>query len=143
MPRRFGIPRRISRALNRRLLTFVTEAGFNALITLETKGRRTGRVHRVVLPVYLINSRRMFVVSSYGRRSDWLRNVLASPNIRLTRGGQTHRGSVRAITWEEFRRGMRDSTREATSALRWLAPLARTAFLVRGRISGTVVEITT
>ncbi len=143
MPRRFGIPRRISRALSRRLLAFVTEAGFNSFITLETKGRKTGRVHRVVLPVYLINSRRMFAVSSYGRQSDWLRNVLASPNIRLTRGGQTNNGSVRAITWEEFRRGMRDSTMKAKSTLRWLAPLARTAFLVRGRISGTVVEITT
>ncbi len=142
MPRRFGIPRRISRALNRRLLTFVTGAGFSSFVTLETKGRKTGRVHRVVLPVYLVNSHRVFVVSSYGRRSDWLRNVLVSPKIRLTRGGQTYNGSVRAITWEEFRRGMRDSTTKATSTLRWLAPLVRTAFLVRARISGTVVEIT-
>ncbi len=112
MPRRFGIPRRISRVLSRRLLAFVTEAGFNSLITLETKGRKTGRVHRVVLPVYLVNSRRMFVVSSYGRGSDWLRNVLASPNIRLTRGGQTQRGSVRAINWKEFRSVMRDWAKE-------------------------------
>jgi deazaflavin-dependent oxidoreductase (nitroreductase family) len=143
MARRFGVPRRISRALSRRLLAFVTEAGFNSLITLETQGRKTGRVHRVVLPIYLVNPHRMFVVSSYGRRSDWLRNVLASPDIRLTRGGQTQRGSVRAITWKEFRRGMRDWAKEAPSNPRWLALLVRTAFLVRARISGTVVEITT
>ncbi|MEE9592642.1 MAG: nitroreductase family deazaflavin-dependent oxidoreductase [Thermoplasmata archaeon] len=143
MAQRFGFPRHISRVLNRKLLAFVTESGLNSLITLETQGRKTGRPHRVVLPVYPVSSHQMFVVSSYGPRSDWLRNVLASPNIRLTRGGRTHRGSVRAITWEEFRRGMRDSTRNATSAFRWLAPLVRTAFLVRARISGTVVEITT
>ncbi len=85
----------------------------------------------------------MFVVSSYGRQSDWLRNILVSPSIRLTRGGQTQRGSVRPITWKEFRRGMRDLAKEATSTSRWLALLVRTAFLVRARISGTVVEITT
>ncbi|MFQ5986349.1 MAG: nitroreductase/quinone reductase family protein [Thermoplasmata archaeon] len=143
MPQRFGIPRRISRALSRRFLVFVTKSGFHSLITLETQGRKTGRVHLVVLPVYLVNSHRMFVVSSYGRRSDWLRNVLVSPNVRLTRGGQTRRGSVRAITWEEFRRGVRDSAKKVTSAYRGVASLVRTAFLVRARISGTVVEITT
>ena len=143
MPGRFGIPRRISRALNRRFLGVVTDAGLTSLITLETKGRKTGRPHRVVLPVYLVSSHRMFVVSSYGRQSDWLRNVLVSPNIRLTRGGQSYNGSVRAIPWEEFRRGMRDSTKKATSTLRWLVPLLKSAFLVRARISGTVVEIKT
>ncbi|MFQ5908767.1 MAG: nitroreductase/quinone reductase family protein [Thermoplasmata archaeon] len=143
MARRFGIPRRISRALNRRLLGFVTGSGVNSLITLETRGRKTGRPHLVVLPVYLVSSHRMFVVSSYGSHSDWLRNVTISPNIRLIRGGQTHRGSVRTITWEEFRVGMRGSKTRPTSVLRWLAPLVRTAFIARARISGTVVEITT
>ncbi|MFQ5911156.1 MAG: nitroreductase family deazaflavin-dependent oxidoreductase [Thermoplasmata archaeon] len=142
MAHRFGFPRHISRTLNRRVLAFVTKSGFNSLITLETQGRKTGRSHRVVLPVYLVSSHRMFVVSSYGRRSDWLRNVLASPNVRITRGGQTQRGSARPITWEELRRGTRNVTTDLPWALRCLAPLVKTTFLVRARISGTVVEIT-
>ncbi|MFQ6012651.1 MAG: nitroreductase family deazaflavin-dependent oxidoreductase [Thermoplasmata archaeon] len=141
MGRRFGIPRRISRALNRRLLAFVARAGLPSFITLETRGRTTGRPHRVVLPVVPASARRIFAVSSYGRQSDWWRNAVATPRVRITRDGQTYDGTVRTISWQEFRRGMGDSAKKGTAASRWLSPLVRLAFLVRARISGVVVSI--
>ncbi|MFQ5919277.1 MAG: nitroreductase family deazaflavin-dependent oxidoreductase [Thermoplasmata archaeon] len=143
MARRFGIPRRISRSLNRRLLGLVTDLGLRSLVTLETQGRRTGRLHRVVLPVYLVSSHRMFAVSSYGRRSDWLKNVAATPRVGVTRGGQAYHGTARLIAWGELHRTLRGSGARVTSIPRWLRMLVRTVFLVRARISGTVVEITT
>ncbi|MFQ5552304.1 MAG: nitroreductase family deazaflavin-dependent oxidoreductase [Thermoplasmata archaeon] len=140
MGRRFGLPRRISRALNRRLLKYTAAQGLTALITLETQGRRTGRPHRVVLPVYPIGSHRFFVVSSYGRNSDWWRNVRAKPQVRFTRGNDTYDGFVRTVTFQAFRRRTGDPA-DGRSRASWLRRLVRLAFLFRARISGVVVEI--
>lgn len=140
MGRRFGLPRRISRGLNHRLLKYTAARGLTALITLETQGRRTGRPHRVVLPVYAEGSRRLFVVSSYGRDSDWWRNARANPRVRFFRGNEIHEGSVRTVTAQAFRRATGNSA-EDRAQTSWVRRLVRLAFLLRARISGVVVEI--
>lgn len=140
MGRRFGLPRRISRGINRRLLTFVAARGLTALIALETRGRRTDRPHQVVLPVYAVGSHRLFVVSSYGRDSDWWRNVRAEPRVRFMRGKEAFEGSVRTLTFQVFRRATGDLA-EGPAQTYWLRRLARFVFLLRARISGVIVEI--
>lgn len=140
MGRRFGLPRRISRILNRRLLKYTAARGLTALIALETRGRRTDRPHRVVLPVYPVGADRMFAVSSYGRESDWWRNVRANPRVRFTRGSETVDGSVRTVDFRTFRQLTDDAVDDAVPAS-WLRRVVRLAFLLRARISGVVVEI--
>ncbi|MEE9163805.1 MAG: nitroreductase family deazaflavin-dependent oxidoreductase [Thermoplasmata archaeon] len=140
MGQRFGLPRRISRAISGRLLKYTAARGLTALITLETQGRRTGRPHRVVLPVFSTGSDRMFAISSYGRESDWWRNVRANPRVQFTRGTETYEGSVRTVPFRVFQQVTGGSGEDPVRASR-LQRVVRLAFLLRARISGVVVEI--
>jgi hypothetical protein len=93
-----------------------------------------------MLPVYAVGSRRLFVVSSYGRDSDWWRNARVNPQVRFVRGNETHQGSVRTVTFQAFRRATGDSA-DNSARTSWLRRLVKLAFLLRARISGVVVEI--
>lgn len=143
MGRRFGIPRRLSRSINRRFLGLFAAYGPTSIITLETRGRRSGRPHRVILPVYSEGPHRMFVVSSYGGHSDWFRNVQANPSVRVLRGRQAYEGKARVVTLREFRRALKGPQNHPSPSPSWLAPFVRLAFLVRARISRVVVEVET
>ena len=63
---------------------------------LTTTGRRTGRLHTVEI-WFVLRDRRLFLLSGGGRRSDWVRNLLADPNVVLKLGDSTHRGVARLV----------------------------------------------
>ena len=112
--------------------------GRRSLITLETRGRVSGRPHRVVVPVLTTGSR-MFAVSSYGGQSDWWKNAMADPTVRVTRLGAPAAGTLQEVSFGELRRTLRVGRTQARTG--WMERGVRLAFLVRARISGHVAEI--
>jgi hypothetical protein len=56
------------------------------MVSLETKGRRTGRTLRVPLVVAKLDGRR-YLVSMLGENADWVRNVRASNGEAVLRHG--------------------------------------------------------
>lgn len=73
-----GRPNAISRRLNS-LSAWAGSRGVapSLMVTLETKGRRTGKTLRVPMVVAEVGGER-YLVSMLGENSDWLRNVRAS-----------------------------------------------------------------
>lgn len=55
-------------------------------VLLTTRGRRTGLAREVLLPCARARGR-VLVISTYARRSAWLRNIEACPAVTITSGG--------------------------------------------------------
>ena len=55
-------------------------------VLLTTTGRRTGLPREVLLPCERTGDA-LFVISTYGRRSDWIRNIRRDPRVRVTCAG--------------------------------------------------------
>lgn len=117
--------RRVSRLLGRVAVPLLRVLSPSDVVLLRTVGRRTGRVHEVVLPVYLREGGRLHLVSAYGRRSDWHRNVEANPAVDLRLKGERRKGVARTSSWSEFRPLLEDAGEEALPGPAWLAPLTR------------------
>jgi deazaflavin-dependent oxidoreductase (nitroreductase family) len=62
-------------------------------VLLETTGNKTGRVRRTPLASGPRDGDDMWLIAVHGRRSGWVRNLEASPSVRLR-----HRGRWRAGT---------------------------------------------
>ncbi len=58
-------------------------------LLLTHRGRKTGRVHQTVIEViaYDPERREATVISAWGERADWFRNVQAAPAISVQLGG--------------------------------------------------------
>ncbi|WP_433870463.1 nitroreductase family deazaflavin-dependent oxidoreductase [Saccharopolyspora sp. CA-218241] len=56
------------------------------LMVLEHRGRRSGEPRLVALEVLAREPGALYLVSGYGRRSQWFRNVLADPAVRIWTG---------------------------------------------------------
>ncbi len=56
-------------------------------------GRKTGRRHSTVVEVvgHEPSTDTFYVVSGFGRRADWFRNVLRNPGVEITVGGRRAR----------------------------------------------------
>lgn len=95
MPRRWyrellypgGRPNAIARRMNS-LSAWAGSHGVapSLMVTLETKGRRTGKTLRVPMVVAEVGGNR-YLVSMLGENSDWLRNVRASNGEALISHG--------------------------------------------------------
>ena len=57
-------------------------------IVLEVTGRKTGEAIRVTLLATRVGD--LFLVSTYRRRSDWVKNLSANPQARYWLGGRAH-----------------------------------------------------
>jgi len=55
-------------------------------VLLTTTGRKTGLPREVLLPCERFADG-MIVISTYGTRSDWMRNILRDPRVRVTAAG--------------------------------------------------------
>lgn len=64
-----------------------------AFALLETKGRRTGRPRRTVVGNGL-DGNTFWVVAAHGRQSDYVRNVVAHPRVRVLVGGLRRTGTA-------------------------------------------------
>jgi deazaflavin-dependent oxidoreductase (nitroreductase family) len=70
-------------------------------VVLTTRGRRTGLPREVLLPCRRIEND-VVVLSAYGRRSDWVRNLVTNPSVSVTCNGGER--SARAEVIEEVAR---------------------------------------
>lgn len=58
---------------------------------LTTRGRRTGRAHRIEI-WFAVQGGRVFLLSGGRDRADWVRNVLRDPRVLVALGGAEHAG---------------------------------------------------
>lgn len=65
-------------------------------VYVTTTGRRTGRPHTIEIWFVLLD-RRVYLLSGGGRSSDWVRNLMADPNVLVKLGGATRRGVARPL----------------------------------------------
>lgn len=72
-------------------------------VLLTTKGRKTGLPREVLLPCERFDDC-VLVISTYGWRSDWIRNIQRDSNVRVTTAGHTAHGRAEIIEDVEARR---------------------------------------
>jgi deazaflavin-dependent oxidoreductase (nitroreductase family) len=85
------------------------------LVVVEITGRRTGRRTRVPLAATRIQGH--VVVSTFrGRRSQWVKNLVANPDVRLWRDGSVRRARAVVLAPDHRPRG----ASELPAALRWV-----------------------
>ncbi len=67
---------------------------------LTTTGRRTGRRHRIEI-WYAADGERLYLLAGGGRSSDWVRNLLADPNVLVEVDGEERSARGRVIEVSE------------------------------------------
>jgi len=65
-------------------------------VLLTTRGRRTGLPREVLLPCARTNGD-IIVISTYGTRSDWFRNLRKDPQVEVTAGGRRVPGRAEIV----------------------------------------------
>jgi len=94
-------------------------------VLLEHRGRRSGRIRQVVLETLRVEDSTLHLISGYGWRAQWLRNIEADPRVRVTCGWARPRGGRATIlppaagvaVLEEYRRRHPIATRLLAPAL--------------------------
>ncbi|MFJ4013452.1 nitroreductase family deazaflavin-dependent oxidoreductase [Streptomyces sp. NPDC090026] len=83
------------------------------MVLLTHTGRVSGRPRQVVLEVVarLPEPGCYLIASGYGERSQWLRNILATPEVRYQVGRRTRRGTAVPLPPEESGRALADYAR--------------------------------
>lgn len=73
------------------------------LLLLEHRGRRTGALHETVLEVVRADRDRgvWYIVSAWGDRAQWLRNIRASPRVRVRTAGRVLLADAHEVPPEE------------------------------------------
>ncbi len=74
------------------------------IVELETIGRRSGRPHVAMLTVPVVDGSTLVLVASKGgddRDPDWLRNLIAQPDVVVTRRDGRHVMAARVATSDE------------------------------------------
>ena len=69
-------------------------------VVIETKGRKSGRRSRVPLIAAMVGN--LVVVSTVRRRSNWLKNLAADPEIRFWLSGREREATAFAIGPDEM-----------------------------------------
>ncbi|MGH2369220.1 MAG: nitroreductase family deazaflavin-dependent oxidoreductase [Chloroflexota bacterium] len=95
-------------------------------LLLTHRGRRSGRVYRTVVEVvrYDPGTRESVVVSAWGDRADWYRNLQAAPALSIQTGGQHYTPIQRFLTPEQVYQALRDYRRRN----RWAAGIIQRLF---------------
>jgi deazaflavin-dependent oxidoreductase (nitroreductase family) len=63
---------------------------------LTTVGRTSGRPHRIEI-WFALHEGTVYLLSGGGERSDWIRNLMASPQVDLEMAGHTRRTRARPV----------------------------------------------
>jgi len=84
-------------------------------------GRRSGRRYRTVIEVAELAGDEFMVISGFGRKSDWFRNVLAGGEISVTVGRRQFVAAARELDEAEAVGVLARYERK----YRWVAPAAR------------------
>lgn len=81
---------------------------------LETTGRKSGQPRTTPLGGRHIGAAFWFV-SEFGDRSQYVRNIMADPNVRVRLNGRWHRGTAVLLPDDDARARMRDLPQYNTS----------------------------
>ena len=75
------------------------------IVAVTHRGRKTGRLRETVLEVLLFEpeDKESVVVSAYGTRADWYRNILVQPALRVRTGRMDYVPEQRLLTADETR----------------------------------------
>ncbi len=89
-------------------------------LLLTHQGRKTGRLRRTVLEVisYDPATRESVVLSAYGDRSDWYRNIQAHPAVEVQSGWSRYAPEVRPLGPDERLVALQIAERRYRSAFR-------------------------
>ncbi|PPJ08335.1 nitroreductase family deazaflavin-dependent oxidoreductase [Nocardia nova] len=87
------------------------------LAVLETTGRRSGQPRRTPIGGRLVGSSYWFV-SEFGRDSQYVRNILANPKVRLQIRGVWHDGTAVLLDDDDARARLRKLNRVNSSVVR-------------------------
>jgi deazaflavin-dependent oxidoreductase (nitroreductase family) len=73
-------------------------------LQLSHRGRTSGRVYRTVLEVisYDSSSRESVVLSGWGERADWYRNIHAAPALLVVTAGERYAPAQRSVEPDEL-----------------------------------------
>ncbi|MFP5068311.1 nitroreductase family deazaflavin-dependent oxidoreductase [Pseudonocardia nantongensis] len=95
------------------------------MLMLEHTGRRSGLRREVVLEVIgHPEVDRYVVVSGFGERAQWYRNVVADPRVRVTVGRRSGvPGTARVLGRDEAARTLAGYIERHRRAWRWLGPV--------------------
>lgn len=63
---------------------------FTPLLALTTRGRNTG-LNRHAIVEYRRHGRKLYVISAWGKRADWVQNALAHPIVTVQLGARPQR----------------------------------------------------
>ncbi len=66
------------------------------VLYLTTTGRRSGRPHRIEI-WFAVHDGRLYLLSGGRDRSDWVRNIQATPRVTVELGGKKHTGVARVL----------------------------------------------
>ena len=72
---------------------------------LTTTGRKTGLPREVLLPCER-TADAIIVISTYGRRSDWIRNIEMQPSVRVTAAGWVLDATAQVVDDEDAKRSL-------------------------------------
>src|SRR5690242_18211880 len=73
-------------------------------LELHVRGRKSGQRRSTLLTAPIADDRRVILVASKGGHDDhpdWYKNLVANPDVEITRGGQTRKFRARTATSEE------------------------------------------
>jgi deazaflavin-dependent oxidoreductase (nitroreductase family) len=68
-----------------------------AFCYVTTTGRRTGNPHEIEI-WFGLNERTLYMLSGGSKRSDWVRNIMQTPEVGVRIGGRTFRGAGRIVS---------------------------------------------
>jgi deazaflavin-dependent oxidoreductase (nitroreductase family) len=83
---------------------FPNRLGGMETLELHTIGRKSGQRRSTMLTAPIADERRVIVVASKGGHDDhpdWYKNLVANPDVEITRGGTTSKFRARTATTEE------------------------------------------
>ena len=84
------------------------------VLLLTHRGRKSGLLHETALEVirYDRHSRTSVVISAWGERSDWFRNIRHSPALQIETGGRRYVPEQRILTTDEAVRELETYTEQ-------------------------------
>lgn len=88
-----------------------TDLDRHAVIDLTTVGRATGRPHTIEI-WFAHRESTIYMLSGGGDRSDWVRNLIHTPEVRVRAGGGEYRGTGRIVTDLHEERLARDAVHD-------------------------------
>lgn len=94
-------------------------------VYFEHTGRKSGLLHRAVVEVVRYDKEGDYfvIVSGYGEKADWYKNVMKAPKIKAQVGGRRFDGMVSRLPENEALGEFQDYARRYPNALKYLGGL--------------------